>query len=110
MKRNFQLLQQQIKNNTEVGNVIQNVREFNILRSLSEQLNSKSYCIGHKIEKVHLEFISEWLIKIQNKNFTFSKLRLDLLKEFPKIRMLKYQRSASYSENSSKCHAKRLKF
>ena len=73
------------KMNTEVRNVIQAVREFNILRSLSKQLNSKSYCIGRKIKKVHLEWISEWLIEMQNKNFTLSKLRLELLKEFPKI-------------------------
>ena len=73
------------KMNTEVRNVIQAVREFNILRSLSKQLNSKSYCIGRKIKKVHLEWISEWLIEMQNKNFTLSKLRLELLKEFQKI-------------------------
>ena len=71
--------------NTEERNVVQTVREFNILRSLFKQLNSKSYCIGRKIKKVHLEWISEWLIEMQNKNFTLSKFRLELLKEFPKI-------------------------
>ena len=72
------------KMNTKVRN-IQAVREFNILRSLSKQLNSKNYCIRSKIKKFHLEWISEWLIEMQNKNFTLSKLRLELLKEFPKI-------------------------
>ena len=71
--------------NTEERNVVQTVREFNILRSLSKQLSSKSYCIGRKIKKVHLEWISEWLIKMQNKKFTLSKFSLELLKEFPKI-------------------------
>ena len=73
------------KMNTEVRNVIKTVREFNILRSLSKQLKSKSYCIGRKIRKVHLEWISEWLIEMQNKDLTLSKLRLELLKIFPKI-------------------------
>ena len=52
------------KMNTEVRNVIQTVREFNILRFLSKQLNSKSYCIGRKIKKIYLESISEWLIEM----------------------------------------------